>query len=139
MKQLIIVPTLLLALATACGGGTLIPLETTPRTPAAIGTINVDHGPNNNTVGKLHVEHLAPPGAIRNDLSVYVAWVRPMGASSWQNVGQLMVGESREGNLRLKVPQQQFELLVSAEGSGDATQPSEFVVMQGQVDSRNAT
>jgi hypothetical protein len=139
MKQLIIVPTLLLALATACGAGTLIPLETTPRTPAAIGTINVEHGPNNNTVGKLHVEHLAPPAALRGDLNVYVAWVRPVGAGAWQNVGQLMVGESREGTLRLKVAQQQFELLVSAEGSGDATKPSEFVVMQGQVDSRNAS
>lgn len=139
MKHSIIAPVFLLALATACGGGTRIPLETTPRTPAAIGAINVDHGPNNNTVGKLHVEHLAPPSALRADLSVYVAWVRPTGASDWQNVGQLMVGESREGTLRLKVPQQQFEFLVSAEGSGDVSSPSEFVVMRGQVDSRNAS
>lgn len=139
MKQLIVVPTLLLALAAACGGGTLIPLETTPRTPAAIGTINVEHGPNDNTVGELHVEHLAPSAAIRDDLNVYVAWVRPLGASAWQNVGQLLVDESREGTLRLKVPQQQFELLVSAEGSGEAAEPSEFIVMRGQIDSRDAS
>lgn len=139
MKHLIIVPTFLLALATACGGGTNIPLETTPRTPAAIGVINVEQGKNNNTVGKLHVQHLAPPGEIRGDLSVYVAWVRPVGAREWQNVGQLIIGESREGTLELRVPQDQFEFSVSAESRGDVDDPSEFVVMRGQVDSRKAS
>lgn len=138
MKHLTL-PALLVALATACGGSTSVPLETTPRTPAAVGVVDVKQGPNHNTVGKLHVEHLAPPADIRGDLSVYVAWVRPVGASRWQNVGQLMVGESREGNLEVRVPHDQFEFSVSAESNGDATSPSEFVVMRGQVDSRSAS
>jgi hypothetical protein len=50
-----------------------------------------------------------------------------------------MVGESREGALELKVPQDQFELLLSAEGSGEVAKPSEFVVLRGQIDSRNAS
>jgi hypothetical protein len=62
-----------------------------------------------------------------------------MGADAWQNVGRLHVGESREGTLELKVPQQRFELLVSAEGSGTVSEPSKFVVLRGQVDSRNAS
>lgn len=139
MKYFSIAPAVLLALVTACGAGTSIPLETTPRTPAAIGVINVEQGQNNNTVGKLHVEHLAPPAEIRGDLSVYVAWVRPVGASEWQNVGQLIVDESREGSLELRVPQDQFEFSVSAESRGDAADPSEFVVMRGQVDARGAS
>jgi hypothetical protein len=78
------------------------------------------------------------PGGLEH-LSVYVAWVRPVGASEWQNVERLMVDDSREGTLELKVPQQQFELLLSAEDSADVSKPSEVVVMRGQVDSRNAS
>lgn len=126
-----------LALVLACGGGTTVPLETTPRTPAAVGTIQVEKGENNNTMGKLHVEHLAPPQELRGDLSVYVAWVRPVGGSEWQNVGQLMVGEKREGSLDVVVPHDQFELSVSAESDGTARNPSEFVVLRAQVDARS--
>lgn len=132
----ITLPALCLSLAVACGASTPVPLETTPRTPAAVGVISVEQGPNDNTIGKLHVEHLAPPQRIRSDLSVYVAWVRPVGIDEWQNVGQLMVDESREGSLEVRVPHQQFEFSLSAENNGDATSPSEFVVMQGQVDAR---
>lgn len=116
-----------------------MPLETTPRTPAAGGVVDVKQGPNHNTVGMLHVEHLAPPQDIRGDLNVYVAWVRPVGASHWQNVGQLMVGESRAGKLEVRVPYDQFEFSVSAESHGDATNPSEFVIMRGQVDSSTSS
>lgn len=129
------IPALCLTFSLACGGpATSVRLETTPRTPAAIGVVELEQGPNNNTVGKLHVEHLAPPQELRGDLSVYVAWVRPVGANEWQNVGQLIVDESREGSLQVRVPHQQFELAISAESSGDVTDPSHFVVMQGQVD-----
>lgn len=139
MKANIVIPVLLLALASACGGSTQVPLETTSRAPAALGTLSVEQGANQNTVGELHVEHLAPPQELRTDLSVYVAWVRPVGAAEWQNVGQLIVGESREGTLQLRVPYDQFELSVSAEGAGDVAQPSEFVVLQGMVDARKAS
>lgn len=133
------VPALTLAFALACGGGSTIPLETTPRTPAAVGSLHVEKGPNNNTVGMLHVEHLAPPRDIRGDLSVYVAWARPVGSGEWQNVGQLVIGEEREGSLQVRVPLDQFELSVSAESDGAATNPSEFVVLQGQVDARGSS
>jgi hypothetical protein len=135
MKNLIL-PALCLSIAVACGGSTPVPLDTMPRTPAAIGVISVEQGPNDNTIGKLHVEHLAPPQRIRGDLGVYVAWVRAVGADEWQNVGQLLVDESREGDLEVRVPHQQFEFTLSAESNGDATYPSKFVVMQGQVDAR---
>ena len=120
-------------------GGATIPLETTPRTPAAVGSLQVEKGPNNNTVGMLHVEHLAPPQGLRGDLMVYVAWVRPVGSGEWQNVGQLVIGEEREGGLEIRVPLEQFEVSVSAESDGAATSPSEFVVLQGQVDAGSSS
>jgi hypothetical protein len=116
-----------------------VPLETTARTPAAVGVMDLERGPNQNTIGKLHVEHLAPPQDLRADLNVYVAWVRPMGEERWQNVGRLIVSDSLEGTLEVRVPHERFEVSVSAENHGDVSDPSEFVVMRGQVDSRSAS
>jgi hypothetical protein len=123
----------------ACSHAASVPLESTPRTPAAVGTMKVSEGPNENTIGKLHVEHLAPPQELRGDLNVYVAWVRPTGEEQWQNVGQLLVNEKLEGTLEVRVPHDRFDIAVSAENHGDVANPSEFIVMQGQVDSREAS
>ena len=138
MKHLII-PSLLLALSTAWTRGASVPLETTPRTPAAMGVVNVQKDANENTVGKIEVEHLAPARELRDDLNVYVAWVRPVGDSEWQNVGQLSIDNSRKGTLEVRVPHDQFELSVSAESDSRANNPSEFIVMQARVDSRTAS
>lgn len=123
-----------LILALACGGATTVPLESTPHVPAALAKIELERGDNQNTVGTLTVEHLAPPQELRTDLTVYVTWVRPSGARDWQNVGQLMVGEDRAGSLEMRVPYDQFDLSVSAESTGDVSTPSQMIVLQGQVD-----
>lgn len=135
MKHPIVSSLLLLSLSLACSHSGTVPLETTPRTPAAVGTVKVSQGPNENTIGKLHVEHLAPPQDLRGDLNVYVAWVRPIGEERWQNVGQLKVNDSLEGSLEVRVPHERFDVAVSAESHGDVSDPSEFIVMRGQVDS----
>lgn len=130
----------LLSLCLACGGAATIPLETTPRTPAAVGVVkDIERGPNQNTIGQLHVQHLASPRELRGDLNVYVAWIRPTGSDRWQNVGQLIVNDSLEGTLQLRVPQDRFEVSVSAENDGDVTEPSEFIVLRGEVDSRQSS
>lgn len=72
-----IIPSLLLALLIACGGAASVQLDTLPRAPAAVGVIEVKRGPNDNTVGKLRVEHMAPPTELGSELEVYVAWARP--------------------------------------------------------------
>lgn len=140
MKHLIL-PSLSFVFALACGSANAptIPMETTPRSPAAVGVVDVKRDSNQNTIGKIRVEHLAPPREIREDLNVYVAWVRPTGEETWQNVGQLRVDQSREGTLEVRVPHDKFELSVSAENNGDVVEPSEFIVMRTNVDSRTAS
>ena len=140
MKHAILSSLFVVSLSLACGsnGGT-VPLETTPRTPAAVGKMDVTQDPNQNTVGQLRVQHLAPPQELRGDLNVYVAWVRPAGEDAWQNVGQLVIDASREGSLEVRVPHERFEVAVSAEATGDATDPSDFIVMRGHVDAREAS
>jgi hypothetical protein len=63
--------------------------------------------------------------------------VRPVGEERWQNVGQLLVNDSLEGTLEVRVPHDRFDVTVSAENNGDVSDPSEFIVMRGQMRSRS--
>jgi hypothetical protein len=125
----------LLALFVAAGcGGSTTRLAATPQAPAAVAEVEVKEGPNDNTVGTLKVQHLAPPDRIEGDSTVYVAWVRPSGRDDWQNIGQLQVNDAREGTLELVVPYREFDLSVTAEQAGDAERPRGVIVLQGQID-----
>jgi hypothetical protein len=123
---------LCVALATACGGAAAS-FEGTARAPAAMATVKVSEGPNENTVSKLHVEHLAHPNSLRDDLTVYVAWIRPVGTLNWRNAGQLMVGDDLTGNLEIRSAFPRYDLAVSAETGGEVAKPSEFIVLEGKV------
>jgi hypothetical protein len=125
----------LLALFVAAGcGGSTTRLVATPEAPAAVAEVKVKSGANDNTVGTLKVEHLAPPARVEGNSTVYVAWVRPSGRDEWQNVGQLQINDDREGTLELVVPYREFDLSVTAEQAGDAERPRGVIVLQGQVD-----
>lgn len=125
----------LLALFVAAGcGGSTTRLVATPQAPAATAEVEVKAGDNDNTVGTLKVQHMAPPDRVESNSTVYVAWIRPSGREDWQNVGQLQIDEDREGTLELVVPYREFDLSVTAERAGDAERPRGVTVLQGQVD-----
>lgn len=122
-----------LFVAAGCGGSTTR-LTATPQAPAAVAEVEIKSGANDNTVGTLKVQHLAPADRIESDSTVYVAWVRPSGRDDWQNIGQLQVNDDREGTLDLVVPYREFDLSVTAERAGDAERPRGVIVLQGQID-----
>jgi hypothetical protein len=122
-----------LLLATGCGGATTR-LAATPEAPAAVGELKVKSGPNDNTVGTLKVEHLAPPDRLRDEGNIYVAWIRPNGRDQWQNIGQLQVDDDRSGTLAVSVPYKEFDVSITAERAGDVARPSGVVVLQGQIE-----
>lgn len=123
---------LLTVLLMGCAGSTT-QLTPTAAAPQAVGTVELEKSDNKNTVGRLEVKHLAPPENLGNGETVYVTWVRPTGTPEWQNVGQLVIDEDRSGRLDLVVPYSEFDLFVTAEQSGEATQPGDLVVLRGQV------
>ena len=125
---------LCILLATACGGSNATPLDATSHTPAAVGTMNLEKGPNDNTIGSVEVKHLAPPQLLRSDLTVYVVWTRPVGTRDWQNVGQLVVHDDRTGSVDIKVPYATFDVMISAESTGQVTEPSDLVVLEGKIE-----
>ena len=62
-------------------------------------------------------EELDPPGY------TYVAWVQSDHEAPPQNIGALAVGTHRDGRLKSITPLHEFELFVTAETAGDASQP----------------
>ena len=111
---------------------TRVALTPTDRVPAAVAKMKLSSDKNDNTNVKLKIEHLAPADKLRGDLTVYVVWVRDAGTSDWKNVGQLKIGDDREGGREFSVPYREFDLIVSAEADGEATEPGEHVVLEGQ-------
>src|SRR5205823_6370287 len=57
--------------------------------PASEGTVKATAGANGNTQLAVQVRHLAPPGKVAADATVYVVWIRPLDAAL-QNVGALI-------------------------------------------------
>lgn len=132
--KLILLLALSVAFASACSASNYAPLDATARAPAAVGAVHLEKGPNDNTIGSLDVKYLAPPEKLRSDLAVYVVWTRPVGSREWQNVGQLVVHDDRTGSVKITVPYGTFELSISAESTGQVSEPSDLVVLQGKVE-----
>lgn len=127
---IIVVLWLLAGCATQKSTHATVPGEATP---AATGEVAVERDNNNNVVVQLDVEHFPPPELLANDLTTYVVWVRPQGQESYQNMGQLQIGEDRSAKTSFITPYDRFDLIVTAEASSRETSPSEHVIIQSRV------
>jgi hypothetical protein len=124
----------LLLAATGCSSTQKTPLVPTAQNPAALGTVETKRTDNQNTEVALQVQHMAPPNKIAGDAKVYVVWAKPLvGGGEPQNVGAMIVGKDRTGELKTKTPLQRFDLLVTPEPSGIVSQPSHEPVMKAKV------
>ncbi len=120
-----------LAFSTACATTTV--LNTTTLSPAAKAEIKLKKGANDNAVGTLVAEHLAPAALLSPDRQVYSVWIRQTDSLPWVNMGQMQVGDSRSGEFLLQTPYDAFDVLVTAEAKSTAVSPSEFIVLRGRA------
>lgn len=120
-----------LSLASACA--TTTPLSTTTLSQAAKAEVKLKVGPNGNAVGNLVAEFLAPPALVAPNQSVYSVWIRQNDGIAWTNMGQMQVGDSRQGEFLIQTPHEAFDILVTAEAKPTAVSPSEFVVLRGRA------
>lgn len=114
---------LLLALV---GCSSVVRMQPDPRIPAAVGTLKIKSGGNDNSVIHLKVHHLAEPSRVRPGASAYVVWVaggEPNAAA--QNVGALQVDRNLSGSLRTVTPFRSFTIFLTAESSPTAQAPTD--------------
>lgn len=114
------------------GGAQKIQMTPSRQTPAAIGTIMVKNGKNQNTDVTIKVQHLAEPAALAHPADVYVVWFQPDGQKP-KNEGQIMVQPNRSGELKTQTSYKHFQAFITAETNPRVEQPSGEHVLSASV------
>lgn len=116
-------------------GGDEVRLSTGEAVPGARGTVRAQTGEYGNTSLTIEVEHLAPAGQVEEGARTYVVWVEPLEGGQPQNVGSLSVNSDLSAKLSTKTAFEAFQLFITPEQQGDATQPSGKRVLETRVQS----
>jgi hypothetical protein len=99
--------------------------------PSTTGSITSTIGANNNLALKVKLEHLPPPSNLDSTLTTYVVWIRPRTGGAYQNVGQLVMGTDRAGELTTTTAFTDVDVVVTAERDPTTLEPSKFMILQG--------
>lgn len=126
---------LVLAAATLALAACTAPLKlvSTSRSPSTDALIKVEHDENGNGILTLSVNHLPPPARLGAGLTTYVVWVSTPDQKITTNVGMLKVNDSQTGSMQATTPLREMLIKVTAEENGEATVPSQNVVIEGAV------
>jgi hypothetical protein len=136
MKRLALTSALL-GLLVSAGCATPLAFGPSPVLPAIDPQARVRSDDNRNSLIEIEIEHMAPPSRLSPPRSVYVVWVEGEEGRILP-LGQLRVGDDREGSFRGVTALDRFRILISAEHDPQATHPSqpymlvsEFVTQDG--------
>ena len=100
--------------------------------PAASASAVLTHDSNGNTIVDLKVKHLAKPENLTPPKSIYVVWIQPRGGAPLKQ-GQLQVNDKLEGEFKSPTTYKTFDIFVTAEDSGDVSQPTGQEVLRQTV------
>ncbi len=110
------------------GGSTKVDLRAASAAPQASGEAKVEAKKGITNI-EASVRGLDSPSKLGTEFLTYVLWVvSPDGSSS--NVGEVLVNNSGDGELKATTQLQTFSLLVTAEPYFAVRQPSEMVVLE---------
>lgn len=129
------VGTIIIASVSVLGGcarSTSEPMRPASGNIAGEGTVDARVSDNGNTAIHVRVKHLAPPGRVAADSSVYVVWIRA-GNGQLQNVGALEVDDELVGELKTTTPHRTFALTVTPEPSARMAAPTHNPVFTSEV------
>lgn len=122
-----------LLLIGGCATGSEHELSPSKQMPGASGMVTVEQDDNGNQLLNIEVSHMPPPRELDGDLSTFVAWVKPDGSERATNVGALNIGEDRTAELQTTTPHPSFALVITAETTTRASEPSNYVVLKRQI------
>jgi hypothetical protein len=126
----------LLALA-IWGCSTTTELRSDIKVPAALGTVQTQLGPNQNTRLSVTVRYLAPPAKVRPGAITYVVWVQSLAeGEAPQNIGALRIGDNRTGSLSTLTPLPMFLIYLTAEDSPVVQTPTGEPLMRTLIKRR---
>jgi len=100
--------------------------------PASEGTVKATLGANGNTNLYVRVKYLAPANKLYPEATVYIVWIQRPGAPI-QNIGALVLTDSREGSLDTETPYRRFTLIITPEPGRQVEQPTHEPVFKSEV------
>ena len=93
-----------------------------PKLPAAEGKVKVRVDENGDHVVELSFQHLAPAGRAFDGTTMYMVWLVPASAPP-QPIGSLDVGDDLNARMSITTPNENFDVLVTAEVNAYAATP----------------
>lgn len=105
-----------------------VPVRAGSMVPAATAQVKMSKDDHNNVGISLEVEHLAPPKKLTPPKSVYVVWAQTPEGRNFL-LGRLSLSDEGAAEYSGVAPVEHFRLLVTAEDSHTAQQPSTHVVL----------
>jgi hypothetical protein len=98
-------------------------MHASPKLPAAEGRVKVRLDSIGDHVVELAFQRLAPPGKAFAGATMYMVWIVPRNTQP-QPVGSLDVDDALKARVSIKTPNENFDVLVTAEVSPYVTTPS---------------
>jgi len=111
-----------------CGGPAEYAIVGTSRAAGTDGLMVVEEIEGGNHLVTLTLEHLPPPNRLGDNLTAYVLWIKPQGGTPQKASVLAYDDDERSASGRATTPGGQFEVLVTAERSGNVNSPSELIV-----------
>src|SRR3981081_2038320 len=99
---------------------------------AAVAKSHLDNDKNGNLKLKLKVYHLAKPTSLTPAKQTFVVWTQARGKDS-QNLGVLKVNDKLEGSFEGTVPNEDFDVFITAEDRPTVRVPSEPKLLEGHM------
>lgn len=117
-----------------CGGGSVsLDVRGTQRDPGADAHVQVEAIEGGNHLITISVRNLTPPDRLGSGNQVFIVWVRQEGGQTSLVSRLEYQPDQRTGRATATTPATHFTLLITAERSAQATQPSDFVVFQQNI------
>jgi hypothetical protein len=113
-------------------GASEVRLTNDPSVLAAVGKAHLDNDKNGNLKLKLKVYHLAKPTSLTPAKQTFVVWTQARGKDS-QNLGVLKVNDKLEGSFEGTVPNEDFDVFITAEDGPTVRVPSEPKLLEGHM------
>lgn len=123
-----------LAFLPACGGGSWsYHVVGTSRDPGSNGHIQVERIEGGNRLVTASLEHLTPPARLGDGLTTFVLWFRDEQGRATMASLLAYEEDSRSARATATTPMREFDVIVTAERTETAGEPSDNVIFRQRV------
>lgn len=124
----------LTAMIAGCGGPRTYTLTGTQRDPGVEARLQIENIEGGNHLVTLTVRFLTPPERLGDGNTVFMVWIRQQNGTTALASQLGYTPDNREGRATATTPHNRFSIIVTAERDATVTAPSDFVVLQQDVE-----